>query len=214
MLEKLWSKGKSPPRCVGMGELVQPGWKRVWRFAKELKVEVAYGSAVPLPGIDPPPVQANKLDAPFGHIFQCARSQAHARSPARLGVGRGLGLWLESVQAPGRFKRAEFLVSKKATSEQTFDNDKALFLAADAELIAAKAAVVQAQASIKAAEADAKRVEEDIKDSSLVAPISGRVQYIVAEPGEVLEAGGCVLNMVDLTDVHEVMGPDAMIFVF
>ena len=31
--------------------------RRVWRFAKELKVEVAYGSAVPLPGIDPPPVQ-------------------------------------------------------------------------------------------------------------------------------------------------------------
>ena len=81
--------------------MVQPGWKRVWRFAKELKVEVAYGSAVPLPGIDPPPVQANKLDAPFGHMDLCARSHAHARSPARLGVGRGLGLWLESVQAPG-----------------------------------------------------------------------------------------------------------------
>ena len=81
--------------------MVQPGWKRVWRFAKELKVEVAYGSAVPLPGIDPPPVQANKLDVRFGHIYLCVRAHAHARSPARLGVGRGLGLWLESVQAPG-----------------------------------------------------------------------------------------------------------------
>ena len=101
-----------------------------------------------------------------------------------------------------RFKRAEYLVSKKATSEQTFDNDKAVYLAADAELTAAKAAVVQAQASIKAAGADVRRIEEDIKDSSLVAPISGRIQYKVAEPGEVLEAGGCVLNMVDLSDVY------------
>ena len=60
-----------------------------------------------------------------------------------------------------RFKRAEFLVSKKATSEQTFDNDKALFLAADAELVAANAAVAQSEAAIKAAEADVKRIEED-----------------------------------------------------
>ena len=37
-------------------ELVQPVWKTVWRFLKELKVEVAYGSAVPLPGIDSPNV--------------------------------------------------------------------------------------------------------------------------------------------------------------
>ena len=101
-----------------------------------------------------------------------------------------------------RFKRAEYLVSKKATSEQTFDNDKALFQAADAELAAAKAAVVQAEAAIKASEADVKRIAEDIKDSHLTAPLAGRIQYKVAEPGEVLESGGCVVNMVDLTDVY------------
>ena len=101
-----------------------------------------------------------------------------------------------------RFKRAEYLVSKNATSQQTFDNDKALFQAADAELAAAKAAVTQAEAQIKAAEADVRRIAEDIRDCNLVSPIDGRIQYKVAEPGEVLEAGGCVLNMVDLTDVY------------
>ncbi len=34
------------------------------------------------------------------------------------------------------------------------------------------------------------------------APRDGRVQYRVAEPGEVLAAGGRVLNMVDLSDVY------------
>ena len=101
-----------------------------------------------------------------------------------------------------RFKRAEYLVSKNATSQQTFDNDKALFQAADAELAAAKAAVTQAEAQIKAAEADVRRITEDIRDCDLISPIDGRIQYRVAEPGEVLEAGGCVLNMVDLTDVY------------
>ena len=47
--------------------MVQPGWKRVWRFAKELNVEVAYGSAVPLPGIDPPPVQT-PVDDPHAQV--------------------------------------------------------------------------------------------------------------------------------------------------
>jgi len=34
------------------------------------------------------------------------------------------------------------------------------------------------------------------------APRSGRVQYRVAQPGEVLSAGGRVLNLVDLGDVY------------
>ena len=62
--------------------------------------------------------------------------------------------------------------------------------------------MVQAEAAIKASEADVKRIAEDIKDSHLTAPLAGRIQYKVAEPGEVLESGGCVVNMVDLTDVY------------
>ena len=43
----------------------------------------------------------------------------------------------------------------------------------------------------------------ELDDSILKAPRNGRVQYRVAEPGEVLGAGGRVLNnMVDLSDVY------------
>ncbi|EAB2293682.1 HlyD family efflux transporter periplasmic adaptor subunit [Salmonella enterica] len=48
----------------------------------------------------------------------------------------------------------------------------------------------------------AGRIVADIDDSELKAPRDGRVQYRVAEPGEVLSAGGRVLNMVDLSDVY------------
>lgn len=37
----------------------------------------------------------------WAHLSVRACAHAHARWPARQGVGRGLGLWLESVQAPG-----------------------------------------------------------------------------------------------------------------
>jgi HlyD family secretion protein len=50
------------------------------------------------------------------------------------------------------------------------------------------------------ADADALRVEID--DGILVAPRRGRVQYRMAEPGEVLPPGGRVLDMIDLTDVY------------
>ncbi|MFZ3121101.1 MAG: HlyD family efflux transporter periplasmic adaptor subunit, partial [Variovorax sp.] len=46
------------------------------------------------------------------------------------------------------------------------------------------------------------RIQADITDSALTAPRDGRVQYRVAQPGEVLAAGGKVLNLVDLSDVY------------
>jgi HlyD family secretion protein len=59
-----------------------------------------------------------------------------------------------------------------------------------------------ARATVKAADATVARIRTDIDDSALTAPRAGRVQYRVAQPGEVLGAGGKVLNLVDLSDVY------------
>ena len=56
-------------------------------------------------------------------------------------------------------------------------------------------------AAVDAAKATIERIQADIDDSTLTAPRDGRVQYRVAQPGEVLGAGGKVLNIVDLGDV-------------
>ena len=42
----------------------------------------------------------------------------------------------------------------------------------------------------------------NIADSTLTAPINGRILYRLAEPGEVLGSGGKVLSLLDLTDVY------------
>ena len=55
---------------------------------------------------------------------------------------------------------------------------------------------------IEASRSTIERLQADIEDSSLKAPRDGRVQYRVAEPGEVVAAGGRVLNMLDLSDVY------------
>ena len=125
--------------------------------------------------------------------------------------------------AKSRYERSKELMEKDVTSRQTFENDEAMFQSAAADVDAAKAdiqsveadvksveaaivsdkaAIVKAEAAIAAAKADADRIQADIDDSTLKAPLDGRIQYRIAEVGEVLSSGGRVLNLVDLTDVY------------
>src|SRR5690606_23837601 len=73
---------------------------------------------------------------------------------------------------------------------------------AEAAITTAKSQVIQAEASVGSAQAKIERIQADIRDSTLRSPRDGRVQYRIAQPGEVLSAGGKVLNLVDLSDVY------------
>lgn len=122
----------------------------------------------------------------------------------------------EREAARRRLARSEELAKRGNVSEQTLDDDRARFLAAgaafsaaeaqvaaaDAAVGAARSAVVDARAAVDATRATIERIQVDIDDSTLRSPRDGRVQYRVAEPGEVLPAGGAVLNLVDLGDVY------------
>lgn len=115
-----------------------------------------------------------------------------------------------------RLARSEQLVRSNVVSHQTVDDDRAAerraraahgaaqaSLAASAAAIsAARAQVVDAEAAVEAARAAIETIDADIEDSTLRSPRDGRVQYRVAQPGEVLAAGGRVLNVIDLSDVY------------
>ncbi len=88
------------------------------------------------------------------------------------------------------------------TGAAQLDAANAQLYAAKSALEAAKAGVLQAQAAVEAAEARAEGIQADIADSSLVSPIDGRALYRLAEPGEVLAAGGRVLTLLDVSDVY------------
>jgi len=118
--------------------------------------------------------------------------------------------------AEKRFVRTEPLEKEQAVTPQQVDDDRARVQAGKAAVSAAKAQVAAAEAnigtarsqiarataSVEGARANIQRIQADINDSELKAPKSGRVQYKVAEPGEVVAAGGRVLNLVDLSDVY------------
>jgi len=115
-----------------------------------------------------------------------------------------------------RFVRSEPLQKEQAVTPQQVDDDrghvqaakaavsaaKAQVAAADASIGTARSQIARAMASAEGARANIQRIQADINDSELKSPKSGRVQYKVAEPGEVVSAGGRVLNLVDLTDVY------------
>ncbi len=88
-----------------------------------------------------------------------------------------------------------------ATAEQ-LDTRRAAVQSASAALESARAGVQAADASIAAAEEELNRLNTALEDAVLVAPIAGRVQYRLAEPGEVLAAGGAVLTLLNTTNVY------------
>lgn len=104
--------------------------------------------------------------------------------------------------AQRRFARTEKLASKGAVPLQSLDDDRASAHGAEAAVKAAQAQVDGAKSGVTASEATSARIEADILDSDLKSPRDGRVQYRVAQPGEVLPAGGKVFNVVDLSDVY------------
>ncbi|MFN3768553.1 HlyD family secretion protein [Ectopseudomonas guguanensis] len=122
----------------------------------------------------------------------------------------------ELEAARKRHARSATLVQRNAMAQQQLDDDLARLQSAEAALAAARAQVssatagiaaaqsqaIEAQSASEAARASVERLQVDIDDSLLRAPRAGRVQYRVTQPGEVLGAGGKLLNLVDLTDVY------------
>lgn len=112
--------------------------------------------------------------------------------------------------------RSSVLSKEGAVAVQNYDDDsaskdksaaavaaaQAQVVAADAAIASARSEVIDAAAHAAAARASIARIQSDIDDSVLKSPRDGRVQYRVSQPGEVLSAGGKVLNLIDLTDVY------------
>jgi HlyD family secretion protein len=98
--------------------------------------------------------------------------------------------------------RSRELVPRGAVSQREAEIDHAASLSARAQLQGAQAQAVQTVSQIDAASATADRLRAEIADSVLRAPIRARVERRLAEPGEVLGAGGRVYSVADLSDVY------------
>lgn len=98
-------------------------------------------------------------------------------------------------------QRSQELVQRGFISGATLDRDRNTQQGADASLSAAHTQVAEAEAATQAAIAHGESLSATVNDTTLKAPITGRVLYRLAEPGEVLAAGSKLLTLLDMTDV-------------
>ncbi len=98
--------------------------------------------------------------------------------------------------------RGQELLQKGYMTQQVYDQRANKFEVAQAALREAEAARDAAQFAIKTAQAEVERIEAILVDLKLVAPRRGRVQYKVAQAGEVVAAGTRIVTLLDLHDVY------------
>lgn len=104
--------------------------------------------------------------------------------------------------AQQEFDRTQNLVKQGWATWELFDQRTQALKGAQAALLAGQAAEREAQHAYDVAVHNADLLKVNIADDTLVAPREGRIQYRLANTGEVLPAGGKVFTMLDVNYVY------------
>lgn len=133
------------------------------------------------------------------------KSQAQVRQAQRSLDEAHADLEQQNAQvkfAKQELDRASNLVQKGFATRELFDQRKQQMDSATAALNAATAKVGEAEHALDAAQHDVELYSVNIADNTLVAPREGRIQYRVANVGEVIPQGGKVFVMLDTSYVY------------
>ncbi len=98
--------------------------------------------------------------------------------------------------------RSRRLVQDGAGSQRELDVRDTQLQTTRATLGEAHAGLNTAREEVDAARANAAAIQTRINDATLRSPVTGRVLYRLAEPGEVLGPGGKAITLVNLEDVY------------
>ncbi len=138
-------------------------------------------------------------------IAQKARAEAAvASAEAAVAVAEAGARQAEAKLALSRSElaRAEKLSERDVLSDENLEIRRTEAQLDEAGLSAAQANAVAKRRAVDAEQAALGEIEARIADSTLRATLSGRALYRLAQPGEVLGAGGKVLTLVSLGDVY------------
>ena len=106
------------------------------------------------------------------------------------------------VLAQQQMERAESLLKNGWITRELFDQRRQQLEGARAMERAVNARVHAAEAALNAARHDVELYKVHIADNTLVAPRDGRIEYRIANVGEVLPAGGKIFTLLDIGYVY------------
>ena len=98
--------------------------------------------------------------------------------------------------------RSKRLVQQGAGSQRELDVRTTKVQTTKAGLSEVEAMLATATQNVEVARRTAATIQTRIDDATLRSPVTGRVLYRLAEPGEVLAAGGKALTLVNLDDIY------------
>jgi HlyD family secretion protein len=98
--------------------------------------------------------------------------------------------------------RGQPLVEHGNMTKQVFDQRVTKAEVAKAQLHAAEQQREATQYALESAQAEVNRIDAILVDLTLLAPRTGRVQYLIHRGGEVVNAGTRILTILDLNDVY------------
>ncbi len=133
------------------------------------------------------------------------RGEAQAEQAAKaIEEGRALleQLRTELELAKQQWDRTNALAQSGNATRELLDQRRQQLQGATAAFEAALARVAQAELALAAAQHSVEITRINIADNTLVAPREGRIQYRIAQLGEVLPAGGKVYTMIDIASVY------------
>lgn len=133
------------------------------------------------------------------------RSQASVLEAKRAVDEANANLTQQQTQvllAQQEYDRAVYTVQRGVETQELLDQRKQQLDGANAALQAAQDRVTENEHALEAATHDVELYQVEINDDTLVAPHDGRIQYRIANLGEVLPAGGHVFAMLDTSDVY------------
>jgi HlyD family secretion protein len=166
--------GRIDEVVVREGDLVQPGQLLARMDTNELEAMLAQAKA--------------QLAEVEQSVEQAIANIARAQSDLEL--------------AEQQLERGEKLLLRNAISESEYESQVNTVSVARATLGANQAALRTQQFAVDAAEARVRQIQTQLDDAVLKSPVRGRVLYRLAEPGEVLNAGGKVVTMLDLNEIY------------
>ena len=136
---------------------------------------------------------------------QLKKSQAQVEQAQRLIEEAKANLEQQRTQqtlAAQELERTQGLMANGWATKELFDQRKQALDGANAAVSAATTRVAAAERALEAFQHDVGLYTVNINDNDLVAPREGRLQYRLANIGEVLPAGGKVFTMLDISYVY------------
>jgi HlyD family secretion protein len=136
-------------------------------------------------------------------LAQLAAARASSRRSLQ-GIGKAkaeLGSREADLKLHEVAVRRSLQLSRGVLSEAEIDKRTAERDIAKAAVTGAVAGIADAEAARDAAEAQVNLIQVNIDDMTLTAPVAGRVEYRLVQPGEIVAAGGRVVTLLDVSDV-------------